>query len=31
MGIQFISLSPEERERLVEAIHTIAYVRDLSN
>ncbi len=27
MGIQFIDLSPEERERLVEAIHTIAYLR----
>lgn len=28
MGIRFIDLLPDERERLVEAIHTIAYVRD---
>lgn len=31
MGIQFVDLSADERERLVELIHTIAYVRDLSN
>lgn len=31
MGIQFVELSDEDRERLVEVIHTIAYVRDLSN
>lgn len=31
MGIQFVSLSPEDRERLVEAIHTIAYLRDGMN
>ena len=28
MGIRFINLSAEERERLVEVIHAIAYVRD---
>lgn len=28
MGIRFINLKPEERERLVEVIRTIAYVRD---
>lgn len=27
MGIRFLNLSPDDRERLVEAIHTIAYVR----
>jgi len=31
MGIQFVDLGPDDRERIVEAIHTIAYVRDLSN
>lgn len=31
MGIQFVELSPEDRERIVEAIHTIAYVNDMSN
>lgn len=31
MGIQFVNLSPEDRERLVEVVHTIAYVRDPSN
>ncbi len=31
MGIQFVELGGEDRERIVEAIHTIAYVRDLSN
>lgn len=28
MGIQFVDLQAEQRERLVDAIHTIAYVRD---
>jgi type IV pilus assembly protein PilZ len=28
MGVRFSSLSPEERERLVEVIHTIAYLRE---
>lgn len=27
MGVRFLDLSPDDRERLVEAIHTIAYVR----
>lgn len=31
MGIRFVELAPEDRERLVEAIHTIAYVRDAPN
>jgi type IV pilus assembly protein PilZ len=31
MGVCFVDLSPEDRERLVEAIHTIAYVRDAPN
>jgi type IV pilus assembly protein PilZ len=31
MGIQFVNLSPEDRERLVEVIHTIAYLRDSAN
>lgn len=31
MGVQFLDLGPEDRERLVELVHTIAYVRDLSN
>jgi type IV pilus assembly protein PilZ len=31
MGIRFVDLSPENRERIVEAIHTIAYVRDAPN
>jgi Tfp pilus assembly protein PilZ len=31
MGIQFANLSPEDRERLVEVIHTIAYLRDSAN
>jgi type IV pilus assembly protein PilZ len=29
MGIRFVDLQPEERERLVEVIRTIAYLRDL--
>lgn len=28
MGIRFVNLEPEQRERLVEAIQTIAYLRD---
>jgi type IV pilus assembly protein PilZ len=28
MGIRFVNLKPEERERLVEVIRTIAYLRD---
>jgi type IV pilus assembly protein PilZ len=31
IGIRFVDLNPEDRERLIEAIHTIAYVRDRSN
>lgn len=31
MGIVFVELSAEDRERIVEAIHTIAYVRGISN
>jgi type IV pilus assembly protein PilZ len=31
MGIRFVDLAPEDRERIVEAIHTIAYVRDAPN
>lgn len=31
MGIRFIDLSAEDRERLVEVIHTIAYLRGCSN
>lgn len=30
MGIRFVELKPEERERLVEVIRTIAYVREPS-
>ena len=28
MGVRFVNLKPEERERLVEVIRTIAYVRE---
>ncbi len=28
MGIRFIDLRPEDRERIVETIRTIAYIRD---
>ena len=28
MGVRFLELGTEERERIVEVIHTIAYVRD---
>ncbi len=31
MGIRFLDLGPDDRERLVEAIHTIAYVREVAN
>jgi len=31
MGIQFVDLTLDDRERLVDAIRTIAYVRDSSN
>jgi len=31
MGVRFVDLTPEDRERLVDAIHTIAYVRDPMN
>ena len=31
MGIVFVDLSLEDREKIVEAIHTIAYVRGISN
>lgn len=29
MGVRFVNLQPEERERLVEVIRTIAYLRDV--
>jgi len=29
MGIRFVNLQPEERERLVEVIRTIAYLREV--
>lgn len=29
MGVRFLDLSPDERERLVEVIRTIAYLRDV--
>ena len=31
MGILFVDITPDDRERLVEAVRTIAYVRDPSN
>jgi type IV pilus assembly protein PilZ len=31
MGIRFVDLKLEDRERLVEAIRTIAYLREVSN
>ncbi len=31
MGIQFVDLTLDDRERLVEAIHTIAYLLDVAN
>jgi type IV pilus assembly protein PilZ len=30
MGIRFVNLRPDDRERLVEVVRTIAYVRDPS-
>jgi type IV pilus assembly protein PilZ len=30
MGVRFVNLQPEERERIVEIVRTIAYVRDPS-
>lgn len=29
MGVRFIELRPEDRERIVEIIRTIAYIRDM--
>jgi type IV pilus assembly protein PilZ len=31
MGIRFVNLTDEERERLVEMVHTIAYIRSSTN
>jgi type IV pilus assembly protein PilZ len=31
MGVRFVSITSEDRERLVQVIHTIAYVRDDPN
>ncbi len=31
MGIRFIELSPENRERIISSVRTIAYVRDNTN
>jgi type IV pilus assembly protein PilZ len=31
MGIRFVNLNDEERERLVEMVHTIAYIRSSTN
>jgi type IV pilus assembly protein PilZ len=31
MGVRFIDLTQESRERLIEAVRTIAYVRSSSN
>lgn len=31
MGVRFVSLTPQDRERLVDAIRTIAYLRNASN
>ncbi len=31
MGVRFVDLTPADRERLVDAIRTIAYVRDGAN
>ncbi len=30
MGVRFVGLTAEHRERIVEAIHTIAYVREVA-
>lgn len=31
MGVLFVDLTPETRERLVDAVRTIAYLRDAPN
>lgn len=31
MGVRFVDLQPDDRERLVAVIRTIAYVRDAAN
>jgi type IV pilus assembly protein PilZ len=31
MGVSFLNLTPEDRERIVDVIRTIAYVRSASN
>jgi type IV pilus assembly protein PilZ len=31
MGIRFVNLTADERERLVEMVHTIAYIRSSTN
>jgi len=31
MGVLFVDLTPETREQLVDAVHTIAYLRDAPN
>ena len=31
MGVRFIELSPENRERIINSVRTIAYVRDNTN
>jgi type IV pilus assembly protein PilZ len=31
MGIRFVNLTPEARERLVDMVRTIAYVRNTTN
>lgn len=31
MGIRFVNLTVDERERLVDLVHTIAYIRNCSN
>jgi type IV pilus assembly protein PilZ len=31
MGIRFVNLTSDERERLVEMVHTIAYIRSSTN
>ena len=31
MGIRFVELSPENRERIINSVRTIAYIRDNTN
>ena len=31
MGVRFVDLSPENRERIISSVRTIAYVRDNTN